>query len=208
MTSKIENEVKRGRGRPKAFDREEAVAAAMLLFWERGYAGTSFDDLTAAMGINPSSFRNTFKSKEALYREATDAYVLETGAWFFGVLSAEADVHAAFSRLFDETADQYTRDDRPPGCMVSLAATHVPASLASLKDMMAGHRAAAETAMAERIRQAQRDGQIGQDIDASLLAGFFNTVFRGMAVQARDGATKSRLLDIGRVAMRAFPAGA
>ncbi len=205
MTSEIRNEAKRPRGRPKAFDRDEAVAAAMLLFWERGYEGTTFDDLTAAMGINPSSFRNTFKSKEALYRETTNAYVMETGSWFFGVLTEEANVRNAFSRLLEETAELYTRENRPPGCMISLAAAHVPASLASLREMMSNYRAGAETAMAERIERGKRDGQIGHDIESTTVAAFFNTVFRGMAVQARDGATKSRLLDIAKMAMLAFP---
>jgi len=206
MTLKIEAEVKRGRGRPKAFDRAVAVEAAMTLFWERGYEGTSFDDLTAVMGINPSSFRNTFKSKEALYREATDAYLLETGQWFAEILFGEPDVRAAFARLFDETAALYTRADRPSGCMISLAATHVPVSMLALKTLMADHRASAETAMAERIRQGQRDGQIGASVDSVVLAAFFNTLFRGMAVQARDGASANRLADIGRMAMAAFPA--
>lgn len=205
MASKMENEVKRGRGRPKAFDREMAVQAAMMLFWERGYEGTSFDDLTAAMGINPSSFRNTFKSKEALYREATEVYVAEAGTWFYDILSGETQVRQAFLRLLAETAERYTRANLPNGCMVSLAATHAPIGMAALKEMMTVHRAAAETAMAERLRQGQRDGQIGDEVDPLALAAFFNTVFRGMAVQARDGAPTARLLDIGRLAMCAFP---
>lgn len=206
MTSKLETEAKRGRGRPKAFDRALAVEAAMLLFWERGYEGTSFDDLTTVMGINPSSFRNTFKNKEALYREATDSYILEASKWFSGILFSEPDVRAAFVRLLDETAKLYTRADRPAGCMISLAATHVPVSMLALKVLMADHRANAEVVMAERIRQGQRDGQIGADVDSVTLAAFFNTLFRGLAVQARDGASARRLADIGRVAMAVFPA--
>ena len=206
MTSKIEVEPKRGRGRPTAFDRAEALEAAMLLFWERGYEGTTFDDLTTAMRINASSFRNSFKSKEALYRETIDAYVLETGQWFAGILFGEANVRTAFSRLLEETAALYTRELRPSGCMISLAATHVPPDLASLKALTASHRHAAETAMAERIQQGQRDGQVDAGVDRLALAAYFNTVFRGMAVQARDGASTSRLTDIARLAMTVFPA--
>jgi AcrR family transcriptional regulator len=205
MTSKIDKDEKRSRGRPKGFDREVAVHAAMRLFWDRGYEGSSFDDLTSAMGINASSFRNTFKTKEALYREAVDVYVAEAGEWFSGVLAQEKDVKSAFARLFEETAFQFTKDRLPAGCMISLAATHTPPSLGPLKEMMAQHRASAETAMFSRLKQGQEDGQIGADADIHATAAFFNAMFRGMAVQARDGASRGLLRDVAKVALQAFP---
>ena len=177
----------------------------MLLFWERGYEGASFEALATAMGINASSFRNTFKTKEALYREATDAYVRETGAWFSNILSSENDVRAAFTRLFEETATLYTRENCPSGCMISAAALHVPPGHETLREMMSEHRTSAEHAMAERLAQGQRDAQIADELDTQVLAAFFNTLFRGMAIQARDGASRSRLLEITKVAMGAFP---
>ena len=66
ITGKKAEEGKRGRGRPAVFDRAKALNRAMKLFWERGYEGTSFDELIAAMGICASSFYNSFGSKEAL----------------------------------------------------------------------------------------------------------------------------------------------
>jgi AcrR family transcriptional regulator len=176
----------------------------MHLFWERGYDGASFQDLTTVMGINASSFRNTFKTKEALYREATDAYVEEAGTWFAGVLSQETDVSIAFRRLFEETAVLFTRNDQPSGCMISLAGTHSAPSFASVGEIMTAHRATAEALMAGRLKQGQEDGQIDKEVDILVLAAFFNTLFRGMAVQARDGATQDRLSEIAKVAMTAL----
>ena len=76
--------LKRARGRPRNFDRSIALHQAMKLFWERGYEGTSFDDLIAAMGISPSSFYNSFGNKERLYQEATEAYMARASEWFAG----------------------------------------------------------------------------------------------------------------------------
>lgn len=193
------------RGRPKAFDRKVAVLAAMRLFWECGYEGASFDDLAAAMGINPSSFRNTFKTKEALYREATGVYAAQTSAWFSGVLSEEQDVRKAFARLFFEAAVRYTSVDLPRGCMISLAGTHLPPRLAGLSEMLTTYRLSAENVMLERLKQAQDDGQLAPDVDISALAGFFTTLFRGLAVQARDGATRGHLAAMAEIAMQVFP---
>ena len=59
-------------GRPPRFNRDEAIHQAMLLFWERGYEGTTLEALLEAMGgIKPPSFYNAFGSKEELFRAAT-----------------------------------------------------------------------------------------------------------------------------------------
>lgn len=197
---------KRGRGRPSTFDRATAVDQAMKLFWESGYEGTSFDTLIAAMGISPSSFYNSFGSKEQLYAEATDAYLKASGEWFLAILSDNTDTRTAFHRLLEATATEFTRDDLPAGCMISLACVHVPPALHSVRDMMAEHRAASAVAMQARLQRGVDEGDLAADTDVAGLADFFNALSRGLAVRARDGATPEQLLGIANVAMSAFPA--
>jgi TetR/AcrR family transcriptional regulator, copper-responsive repressor len=79
---------KRPRGRPRTFDRDAALEKAMLLFWERGFEGTSMDELTAAMGMSPSSLYSAFGGKEQLYREAVDRYDKGPGAYGGPILAA------------------------------------------------------------------------------------------------------------------------
>lgn len=178
----------------------------MKLFWERGYEGASFDDLMGAMGINSSSFYNSFGNKERLYREATDAYLVESGEWFMGALGGDTDTKTTFARLFRTIAEQYTRSDLPSGCMISLAATHVPPPLNPLRDMMTQHRATSEAAFATRLRLGIEAGDVSPDTNIDALAAFYSAVARGMAVQARDGASRQRLLEIAELALRAWPA--
>ena len=211
MTSKINQgtkleEGKRGRGRPAVFDRGAALNAAMRLFWERGYEGTSFDDLTAAMGISASSFYNSFGSKEELYCEATRTYREWAGQWFFAILNDPSiDTKTAFARLFEATAEEFTRGDHPLGCMISLAGTHCSPGMKNIRDMMAEHRAFSESAMAERIRKGVVRGDLAEDTDCDMLAAYYSAMARGLAVQARDGASRQKLSEIGRLAMRAWP---
>jgi AcrR family transcriptional regulator len=211
MTPKINQgtkleEGKRGRGRPAVFDRGAALNAAMKLFWERGYEGTSFDDLIAAMGISASSFYNSFGSKEELYCEATRSYREWAGQWFFAILNDPSiDTKTAFARLFEATAEEFTRGDHPLGCMISLAGTHCSPGMKNIRDMMAEHRAFSEGAMAERIRKGIVKGDLPEDTDCDMLAAYYSAVARGLAVQARDGASRQKLSEIGRLAMRAWP---
>ena len=191
------------------FDRAVALQVALKLFWERGYEGTSFDELLAAMGISPSSFYNSFGSKEALYCEATRTYLEWAGEWFFAILhDPSTDTRTAFALLFEATAEEFTRrGDHPLGCMISLAATHGPPEMKKLRDMMAEHRAFSESAMAARIRKGVADGDVPEDTECDMLAAYYSAVARGLAVQARDGATREKLAEIGHLAMRAWPAG-
>lgn len=203
---KPEGESKRGRGRPAVFDRAVALQAAMKLFWERGYEGTSFDDLISAMGISASSFYNSFGSKEALYCEATQSYLQWAGQWFFAILNdPSSDTKTAFARLFEATAEEFTRGDHPLGCMISLAGTHCSPGMSNIREMMAEHRAFSESAMADRIRRGVAAGDMPRQTDCDMLAAYYSAVARGLAVQARDGASREKLSEIGRLAMRAWP---
>ena len=188
------------------FDRGAALNAAMKLFWERGYEGTSFDDLITAMGISASSFYNSFGSKEDLYCEATRTYREWAGQWFFAILhDPSIDTKTAFARLFEATAEEFTRGDHPLGCMISLAGTHCSPGMQNIRDMMAEHRAFSESAMADRMRKGVINGDLADDTDCEMLAAYYSAVARGLAVQARDGASRQKLSEIGRLAMRAWP---
>lgn len=197
---------KRGRGRPSALDRPVALKEAMKLFWEHGYEGTSFDDLISRMGISPSTFYNSFGSKEALYKESADCFVQTSSKWFTEALSDESlDTFTAFSHLLEKLAYEFTREDMPHGCMVSLSGTHQGAELESIRSLMADYRARSEQWFVDRIRKGIKEGDMPADCDAKGLAAFVNALIRGIAVQARDGASRKRLNTIVKIAMQAWP---
>jgi AcrR family transcriptional regulator len=195
----------RRRGRPAAHTREQALDAAMRLFWERGYEGTSFAELVAAMRIGHATFYSEFGNKEELYREAAKHYVKEYAGFFFEALKSGNDTRSAFQSLMEASAYAFTREGLPRGCMVSLGGTHLPPGLISVRDSMRDVRSFAEGLLSERLRQGISEGDLSPDTDVEELAAFFEAILRGMAVKARDGVSVDRLVMIGRAAMRAWP---
>ncbi len=191
--------MRRARGRPQTFDRQAVIEEAMKLFWDRGYEGTSFADLIAGMGISASTFYNSFGSKERLFVEAVQHYMTGPGGErVTTILSGPDDTRTAFGRLLEAAALDFTSSDYPAGCMISLAGTHVPPELHTVRETMVQFRANFDRMLEERLRKGIRDGELSSRTNVTELASFFATMFRGIAVQARDGKSRAHLLGLAR----------
>src|SRR5258706_13378598 len=101
------------RGRPRSFDRDEALERAMQVFWKQGYEATSIQDLTRAMGINPPSLYAAFGDKERLFMEAVGRYERECGPAVACLLDEAPTAPARGGRLVTDTASQMARSVRP-----------------------------------------------------------------------------------------------
>ncbi|XYH93228.1 TetR/AcrR family transcriptional regulator [Sorangium sp. So ce1128] len=202
---KAAGQVQRGRGRPRCFDQAAALERAMLLFWDRGYEATSLDELSAAMGISPSSLYANFGGKEQLFRAAVDRYLARGGGHMDRILAEEPTARGAVQRMIETAADEFTRPDQPSGCMIALAGTQCSPGARPLQDLMRGHREAWHASLQARIQRAIEDGELASDTDAAALATFYVTVLLGMSVQARDGASPESLRAAVEAAMRAWP---
>ncbi len=143
------------------------------------------------MKLSPSSFYHEFGSKEQLYREAVDYYLNVSSSFFPRTLSSHRDTRAAFEAVIEETAAFFTNDESPAGCMISLAGTHLPPDLRSVADFTKRLRKLFEQALSRRLRKGVSDGDLPPGTNVKALAAYFDTVIRGMAVQAPDSNHKS-----------------
>lgn len=182
----------RPRGRPRAFDRDEALAKAAETFWRQGYEGASIADLTAAMGITPQSLYAAFSSKADLYREALAWYQAHIGASTADALE-ETDVVVALTRVLRESAREFTQRDRPHGCMVSTAVLTCATENEPVARHVAGLRTATLNIIRARIERGISEGQLRPGTDAEALARFIGAMIQGMSVQAQDGAPGTAL---------------
>src|SRR5215831_3253346 len=94
--------------RPKAFDPDEALQKAMQVFWERGYAATSVEDLVQRMGINRFSLYSTFGGKHQLFVAALERYRETIVADLVGALEQSAAGRAAIRHFFTRLVDFWT----------------------------------------------------------------------------------------------------
>lgn len=187
--------------RPREFDRDQALLLARDAFWERGYAGTSMADLVAALGLAPPRLYAAFGSKEELFRKAVEHYEAHEGGFVARALQEEPTARQAMERMFRDAIDIYTRPDRPKGCMVVTAAVNCAEENDDVRDWLAERRRKQTASIVERLKRAQRDGEIRPESDAQALGDYLATLMHGLSVQARDGVPKKKLQAACRLAL-------
>ena len=193
------------RGRPLSFDRDAALETAMHVFWERGYEAASIADLTSAMGITPPSLYTAFGDKEQLFLEAIERYALGYGSAGARALDEEPSARGAIERWLTEAANELTQPCHPKGCMVVMAATNCSAAAERVQDALLLRRTEAIANVGRRIQGGIDNGELPPDTDAKDLANFYATIYQGMSMQAKDGATHESLMATVRTAMRSWP---
>ncbi|MEW2359036.1 TetR/AcrR family transcriptional regulator [Spirillospora sp. NPDC029432] len=197
--------VTKQRGRPRSFDREEALEQAMLLFWAHGYDATSIADLTRAMGIGAPSLYAAFGDKRTLFDEVVDHHRARYGEFMARAMEEEPTARRAIERILREAAAAYTDPARPRGCLVITAATNCAPGSAEVEERLRGLRNTNIRAFQAMIEADVAAGVLPAGTGPRRLAQFTGAVIQGMSQQARDGATRAELEAVAEAAMLAWP---
>jgi TetR/AcrR family transcriptional regulator, transcriptional repressor for nem operon len=180
--------------RPKEFDRDAAVERAMYVFWLKGYAATTTDDLLQAMKIGRQSMYDTFGDKRRLYVEALEKYQRQSVAAHINRLRSTASPLAGIEALLVGVipSDRATREK---GCMGVGSISEFGNADAELAKLRIKSSGALHKALVERLQDAQATGEIGKTIDIECGARLVETVMLGIQVAAKAGASAQALRD-------------
>lgn len=175
-------------GRPRIFDRDEAVLQAMLLFWEQGFEATSLLQLRAVMGdISAASFYAAFESKEALYKEAVERYMNTFGRVTKSFSDLTLSPKEAIETTLRSTAKMQTDSAHPSGCLIVLSATTCSSKNYHIRDIAAEKRKLTRNRLQDCIRRAVDTGELPASTNIDMLTTVFDTFMQGISTQARDG---------------------
>ena len=191
-------------GRPRAFVHEGALEAAMRVFWEKGYEGTSIGDLTCAMGINRSSLYTIYGDKDAIFRQVLLRYQ-EGPAFYLQQALQEPTSRRVIESLLRGAADLLTNPSNPKGCLVTQAALAVGKGAESAKQALTAFRQTSEDALVERFVKAQCTGDLPLKTDPGDLARYVLTFLAGLGVQGIDGTTKEQIDAISTMLLQSLP---
>ena len=189
--------------RPREFDREEALNAAVETFWTHGFEGAGMESLTAAMGIGRQSVYGAFGGKKALYLEALQAYGAGSVAALVNALrKARSPLEGL--RIVLLTPIELTGPERAKGCFGINAICEFGQSEAEVTSALSVSGRILQIALVDLVREAQAKGEIGAKIDPVVAAGFIQTLLSGVKVAARSGAAPEAMRGIVDLALSAL----
>jgi AcrR family transcriptional regulator len=184
------------RGRPRTFDKDLALDAALTVFWRNGYHGASLAELTKATGLTKPSLYAAFGNKEALYLAALQRYREQQLTKHANTLAAEPDLKKAMQQFLRSVAEMLTAEELPGGCMVVNSA--VACAIGALPQRVAA--AIGDTVnqstfglLKNRLQSELNKRNLPAGTPVEQLADYFTAIMSGMAVMAKVNVGKDRL---------------
>jgi len=172
--------------RPREFDREAALERATAVFWAKGYASTSTDDLLTAMGIGRQSLYNAFQDKRALYLEALERYQRTTVAGHLQRLNGAASPIAGIKALLSGLIN-VTDDIRALGCMGVGAICEFGSTDPDIAALRSKISPVLHGRLVERLKEGQAAGEIDRSLICATAASFIQMTMQGIQLAARGG---------------------
>lgn len=195
-------------GRPRSFDRDEAVRQAMYLFWQHGFESTSLALLKANLGngITAPSFYAAFGSKEALFEEVVECYVSSYGKVNDCLWDDTLRPRDAAELALRRSAKMQTEQGHPSGCLIALSVNTCSPAHQHIGEILAAQRARTREGFLRCVMRAKGEGELADSTDARALAMSLHSFEIGLSTEARDGATAEQLDAAVSFAMKAWDA--
>ncbi|TDD32038.1 TetR/AcrR family transcriptional regulator [Nonomuraea terrae] len=188
--------------RPRTFEEDHALEAAMRAFWNAGYEATSTQDLCAATGLGRSSIYNTFVGKRELFLKSLRRYTEQRNARLAEVMEGDLPIREKVRTVLWWAVDSDPAD--PPGCLVVNTAVELGPRDSEIAELVRRDGERRVEIMRAALERARARGELGPDKDPLALARFVSAAVGGLRVSARGGADRAALESIANITLGVF----
>jgi len=179
--------------RTREFDERQALVSAMLVFWEKGYEGTSIQDLEDAMGLGRTSIYNAFGNKRQLFNRILECYKESVMSALFLAMDSAPDIREGIRRLLHGALDIHFDTDNPGGCLVVLSVLESGQHDAQSSESVAQTIQDLKTGLQQRLKKAKQAGELSDDLDVSATATTIASTMMGMMVLGKANFSRAAL---------------
>ncbi|MEH6544172.1 MAG: TetR/AcrR family transcriptional regulator [Porticoccaceae bacterium] len=189
------------RGRPRKFNEDVALTAAMRLFWEKGLSATSLDDLALAMDMNRPSIYNAFGNKQDIYRISLARFCGQLDAGLQDTLEASPQIKPGLIAFFDQAIEVYCGNNPPMGCLMICTAPSEALSHPQVGKDLSDLIRRLDKGFTSRLRRSRLDGELSEHVDLKNTAKLLQATLQTLALRARSGESKIGLRKLARYAV-------
>jgi TetR/AcrR family transcriptional regulator, copper-responsive repressor len=182
------------RGRPRAYDPEAAIKAARDVFWVKGYAATSLDDIVEATGMNRPSLYAAFGDKEAVYLAALKMQGELLVQAVAGAVALDMKLKAFIDLFFGRCIESYLAGaNGPRGCF--LVGTALTESLVrgDVGAVVRDSFGRVEELLEQRFARGKKSGELPKTVEPRALAMLMSSTMHELSMLARSGEKRPRL---------------
>ncbi len=188
-------------GRARQFDEDTALAAAMHLFWAKGYAATSLQDLEEATGLKRTSIYNTFGNKRRIFQKTLALYRLQVEELLTTIMAEAPTCKEAMARWFAAVIDMHFSKEKPGGCLMILSVLEGGQHDQQTKDMAAALFHKERDLVEARLQRGVAEGELAEDFDCRAVAATIAAASSGIMVLAMADYPREALEGIGRTSL-------
>lgn len=168
-------------GRPKAFDRDRALALAVKAFRSRGYESTSIQNLVDSMGIHRASLYDTYGSKQELFLEVLGRYTQNVRETLFQELEPDGPAKETLRRFFDKAVGELCSDEGQ-ACLMVRTALSPEAPWA--RDVVREHMDELDGRFQKVLEAGCASGALRADLPVAATATFLRNSYEGLVVSS------------------------
>jgi TetR/AcrR family transcriptional repressor of nem operon len=172
--------------RPKEFDKHEVLGKAICVFSDKGYKGTSMQELVDGLGISRSSMYETFSNKHTLYVEALESYQKSANEQVCDIIKDAIGAKEAIQKLLELAVSKLLDSEQPNSCLLINAETEVAAHDVGVKEMVCKSGLHMESVFMQIIVKGQQDGELSSRHNAKALARFITNIAKGLQVSTKS----------------------
>lgn len=177
--------------RPREFDRDDALRAALKVFWSKGYDGASFRDLETEMGLSRSSMVAAFKDKQSLFEEALALYVKEYSEPRFKILREAPSTREGILAFLSSSIESSISGKCPAGCFIVNSAVGVNGLDSKIHDFVEKRLKIREQELFNLLERGQKSGEIRKDMDIRATSRTLQALSLGMSALTKVNKSKA-----------------
>lgn len=187
--------------RTKDFDETEVLKKAICIFWDKGYNGTSMQDLIDGLGISRSSLYDTFGDKQKLYIKSLEEYQKQNTQHLECLVNKAPSAKIAIQQVLELIVNELLGDKQRKGCFIVNAGIELASHDAQVNALLCRNEQQMEQFFLNVVTQGQEKGEISKQQTAQALARFLNNTVKGMQVSVKSTNDRQFFEDIVHTAL-------